>query len=152
MDGPDGPDGDFGSEGPRWRGGPGWFGRRFVLRSILDRLEATPAQERAVSAAADEFHEAAGKFRDELRKSRGDVAAAFRKPSFDEVLLGELFARHDTAIEGLRKAFVGFGAKVHDALDDKQRARLADMIEAGPRAFFRGGFRRPGFDRAGWGW
>jgi hypothetical protein len=47
---------------------------------------------------------------------------------------------------------VDLGAEAHDALDDRQRARLADMIEAGPRAFRGGPFRRPGFDRAGWGW
>jgi hypothetical protein len=72
------------------------------------------------------------------------------------VLLGELFARHDTELESLRKAFVGLTAKVHDALDDKQRSRLADIVEAGPRFFRHGPFRearaRGGFDHAGWGW
>jgi hypothetical protein len=135
----------------RRRGG---FGRRFFLRGIMDRLETTPAQERVIVAAADEFHEATRKLRGELRKSRGDVAAAFRRPSFDEVLLGELYARHDSAIEELRRSFVGLGAKVHDALDEKQRARLADMIESGPRFFRRGfdddGARDDGRERGGW--
>jgi hypothetical protein len=141
--------GEFGDDdfGPRR---PGGFGRRFVMRGIMDRLETTPAQERVIVAAVDEFHEAAGKLRGEARRSRGDVAAAFRKPSFDEVLLGELYARHDTALEELRKAFVGVGAKVHDALDEKQRARLADLIESGP-GFFRRGFGRR-FDRQASGW
>jgi len=147
-DGPDfGNDNDLGD-------GPRGFGRRIVMRSVLDQLEATPAQERVIVAAADEFRAEAAKFRGELRKSRGDIAGAFRKSSFDEVALGELYARHDTAIEGLRKAFVGLGAKVHDALDEKQRARLADIIESGPHFLgraFRSRFRR-GFDRAGWGW
>jgi len=143
-------DDDFGPGG-----GPG-FGPRFILRGILDRLEATPAQERVIHAAADEFQQAAARLRGEGRKSRADVAAAFRKPSFDEVMMGELFARHDTAIEELRKAFVGFTAKVHDALDERQRAHLADLIESGPRFFrrgpFGGGFARRGFDRPGWDW
>jgi hypothetical protein len=60
-----------------------------------------------------------------------------RSPAVDEVLFGEMFARHDAALEALRKAGVGAIAKVHDALDERQRARLADMIEAGP-GFFRG--------------
>jgi hypothetical protein len=134
-------DDDFGPEDDPERGGAGGFGRRFVLRRVLDRLETTPAQERIVVAAVDEFRESAAKARGEVRRSRADVAAAFRKPNFDEVLLGELYARHDTEIEGLRKAFVGLTAKVHDALDEKQRGRLADLIESGPR-FFRGGFWR----------
>jgi hypothetical protein len=134
--------GPFGPGAGRGRG----FGRRFVLRGILDRIEASPAQERVIVAAADEFHDEVHKVRGELRKSRGEVADAFRKPTFDGVLLGELFARHDTSIEGLRKAFVGLTAKVHDALDEKQRSRLADIIESGP-GFFRGG----GLFRGGWG-
>jgi hypothetical protein len=142
-------DDDF---GPSVGGG---FGPRFILRGVMDRLETTPSQERVILAAADEFRQAASRLRDEGRRSRADVASAFRKPSFDEVMMGELFARHDTSIEELRKAFVGFSAKVHDALDERQRARLADMIESGPR-FFRhgpfGGFARHGFDRSHWGW
>ena len=152
---------DDDDSGPPWAGrsfgrrfGFG-FGQGFMLRGLFERLETTPAQERVIVAAADELREAASKLRDEGRRSRADVAGAFRKPSFDEVMMGELFARHDTEIEGLRKAFVGFTAKVHDALEDKQRARLADIIESGPR-FFRGGrFERGydrGFDRHGWGW
>ncbi len=90
-------------------GGPRGFGRRIIMRRVLDGLETTPAQEKVIFAAAEEFRTEAAKFRGELRKSRGDVAAAFRKPSFDEVMLGELYARHDTAIEGLRRAFVGIG-------------------------------------------
>jgi len=150
-----GNDNDLGDGfGPGAPDGPRGFGRRIVMRSVLDHLEATPAQERVIVAAAEEFRAEAAKFRGELRKSRGDIAGAFRKPSFDEVALGELYARHDTAIEGLRRAFVGLGAKVHDALEEKQRARLADIIESGPhflRRAFRSRFRR-GFDRSGWGW
>lgn len=152
-----GPGWDDGDGAADW-GGPdalrgGRWGRRFILGGVLDRLEATPAQERVISAAVEEFQGEAAKLRGELRNSRTDIAGAFRKPQFDEVALGELYARHDTAIEGLRRAFVGLGAKVHDALEEKQRARLADMIEAGPR-FWRGGlFRgwgRGGFDRHAW--
>jgi hypothetical protein len=120
--------------------GPHWlrsdFREGFVARVISDRLEATPAQERVIREATEEFREALGKLRGEGGKTRADVATAFRKSNFDEVLFGELFARHDDAITGVRKAFVGMGARIHDALDEKQRARLADMIESGPRAFW----------------
>jgi len=154
-----GPGFDDGDVGPDWADEPGaprggGWGRRFILNGVLDRLEATPAQERVITAAVDEFHAEAAKFRGELRQSRTDIAGAFRKPQFDEVALGELYARHDTAIEGLRRAFVGLGAKVHDALEEKQRARLADIIEAGPRfwrgGLFRSGWGRGGFDRHAW--
>ncbi len=117
-------------------GGGGGHGRVF-LRGALDSLEMTPAQERVVFAAWDEMREAGGKLRGELRASRKDIAATFRKPVHDEVLFGELYARHDRALEELRRSFVGATAKVHEALDERQRARLADLIESGPRGFYR---------------
>src|SRR5436190_1581159 len=66
----------------------------------------------------------------------------FRKGHFDEVLFGEMFARHDRSLEDVRKAFVGMGARIHDALDEGQRERLATIIEQGPRAFGRSGWGR----------
>jgi hypothetical protein len=131
-----GGDDDYGpgfGRGPHWmRGG---FRNGFVARVLSDRLEATPAQEKVIREATEEFREAVSRVRGEGRKTRGDVAAAFRKGHFDEVLFGELFARHDTALTDIRKAFVGMGARIHDALDERQRARLADLIESGPGAF-----------------
>jgi hypothetical protein len=135
-----------GDGGPRWlRHG---FGRgrveRFVVRAIADRLDATPAQEKVIREATDEFREAAVKLKGEGKRTRSEIASAFRKGSFDEVQLGELYARHDRSLEDLRKAFVGMGARIHETLDEGQRARLADLIEAGPAAW------RPRWGRARW--
>lgn len=119
----------------RWRGGAG---PRVLFRALAHRLDATPEQSRVIRDAVDELRASALKLRGEGRQTRADVAAAFRKPHFDEVLFGELYARHDRALEDLRKAFVGAGARIHDALDEKQRARLADLIERGARSWGRG--------------
>ena len=132
-----------GGWGGGWGGGPG-----FILRAIIDQLDATPEQEKVIAAAFREVRDEAAKNRAEARKSREDIAKAMRSPGFDEVLLGELFARHDTAIEGLRKAFTGALAKVHVVLDEKQREELAGLIEHGPGFFRRGPSRRRGFDPA----
>jgi hypothetical protein len=130
---------DYGDTRGGWRGGRG-FGRDYLLATVLDRIGATPVQERTVRAAFDEFRtEAKRAGGGEVKELRRDISSALRRPAFDEVLLGELFARHDRALEDVRKAFVGFMAKTHDALDEEQRARLADLIEKGPR-FWRGGF------------
>jgi uncharacterized membrane protein len=126
-----------------WGGGPGFF-----LRAIIDQLDATPEQEKVIAAAFREVRDESAKHREEVRRSRSDIAKAMRSPGFDEVLLGELFARHDTAIEALRRSVTGALAKVHVVLDEKQRDHLADLIENGP-GFFRGGRgRRRGFDPA----
>jgi hypothetical protein len=145
--------GGWGHHGPGWEGGAddygdsrgGWrggraYGRDYLVATVLDRIGATPVQERTVRTAFEEFRaEAKRAGGGELKELRRDISSALRKPAFDEVLLGELFARHDRALEDVRKAFVGLMAKTHDALDEEQRARLAELVEKGPR-FWRGGF------------
>jgi Spy/CpxP family protein refolding chaperone len=127
-------------------GGP-WGGRRggpMFLRALMYKIGARPEQQDAIRAAVDELRETANGLRGEGRRTRDEIAEAMRKPSFDEVAMGELFARHDAALETLRKAVVGTLAKTHNALDERQRQKLAELIAAGPRAF------RRGFDMAGW--
>ena len=130
-----------GGWGGGWGGGPG-----FILRAIIEQLDATPEQEKVIVAAFREVRNEAAKNREEVRKSREDIAKAMRSPGFDEVLLGELFARHDTVIEGMRRAVMGALATVHVVLDEKQRDTLASLIENGPGFFRRGSSRRRGFD------
>lgn len=141
--------------GGHWGAGPRSFGRRgfggfgfrrrFFLSFLFDRLGTTPSQEKVIVSAVDELRAAAEAHRSEIRSTRADVAAAMRSPSLDETRLGELFARHDTAIESLRKAAVGALGKVHAVLEDRQREQLADLIEIGPAAF-----RDLWSGRAGW--
>jgi len=124
---------------------PGGYGMtHFVLRRLFEALDTTPGQEKAIASAMEEMREVMAKHRGELRKSREDLAKAMRSPSFDETVMGELFARHDAALEAMRKAMVGSMAKVHEVLDERQRARLADLIEQAPG--FWGGFGGRGVD------
>jgi hypothetical protein len=129
--------GSFGGFGDRFDE-RGWGGPSVFLRMLFRRLETTPGQEKVIVAAFDEMRAAAREARGEARTTRADLAKAMRGPAIDEVLFGEMFARHDAAMEKVRKAGIGAIAKVHDALDERQRARLADLIESGPGAF-RGG-------------
>jgi Heavy-metal resistance len=132
-----GPDDDWGASlhgGGDPEDWPDVRGKRYFIRSVLSRLDATPAQERAIGAAVDEFRADVKKLGGgEPRRSRQEIADALRRPTFDGVVLGEQFARHDTVIEGARKAFVGLVARVHDALEPEQRTRLASLVERGPR-------------------
>ena len=134
-----GPDGDdwgasLGDDGGAEGWGGGIRGKRFFIRSVLSRVQATPAQERAIGVAFEEFRNDMKKLGGgEARRSRQELADALRGSTFDGVVLGEQFARHDTVIEGARKAFVGLVARTHDALEPEQRARLASLVERGPR-------------------
>jgi uncharacterized membrane protein len=108
-----------------------------VLRGVFRRLETTPTQSQAIEEALKEFQEGAKAWKGEARRTRADLAVAVRRSSIDAEALGELFARHDSALEGVRKGFVGMMVRVHDVLDETQRERLAQLIELGPR-WFRG--------------
>jgi len=120
------------ADGDPWERGV--RGKRFFIRSVLSHVRATPAQERVIAEAFDEFRADMKKVGGgETRRSRQEIADALRRETFDGVVLGEQFARHDTVIEGARKAFVGLVARVHDALEPEQRTRLASLVERGPR-------------------
>lgn len=101
------------------------------LAMISERLDMTPAQEKVVRQSFAEVRDAVRKQRGELGQTRKDVARAVRAQSFDAVLLGDLFGRHDDGIAEVRKAIVGALARVHEALDEQQREKIASMLEGG---------------------
>lgn len=107
-------------------------GRRFFLGSVFERLDTSPGQEKAIRNAFDDFFETTHELKREAKKSREDIATLMRSDGVDETLLGEAFSRQDDSIQEVRKEFVGLLATVHETLDDRQRDRLADMIESGP--------------------
>ncbi len=124
------------SRGPRWGGGGHWGahrerGRGGWLRGLFERLDTSPGQEKVIKQAAEEIFASTRELRGELDATRRDIASAMRGPSIDEVALGELFARHDDKLREARKAMVGALANVHDALDERQREQLAELIASG---------------------
>lgn len=121
----------------RWHGderGPG-----FMLRWLFERLDTTPGQEKVIRGAADELFDKLRGTRQTLRETRSDVARAFRADDFNAEILGDVFARHDGALDDLRKTAVGSLARVHDALEPAQRARLAELLESMPGRGWGGG-------------
>jgi len=108
------------------------FGKRFFFRRVLERLDTTPGQEKVIREAIHDFKEEAWSLRQEVRSTRTEIAEALRAPELDKALLDRVFAKHDETIEKLRAMLVGTADKVHTTLDEQQRKRLADMIEAGP--------------------
>jgi hypothetical protein len=119
-----------------------------LLRHLLRRVETTPTQDRAIEEAFAELTRSAKPLRGEAKQSRADLAAAMRRTSLDEVALGEMFARHDRLAEDLRKALVGFLARVHEILDDIQRERFAALLEKG--GLGGAGFTADGSGRGAW--
>lgn len=131
-----------------WRGRRGWrdeghfsdrSGPSWMLRWLFERLDTTPGQEKVIRSAFEELLEKARGMKQTFKDSKGDVARAFRADDFNAEIFGDVFSRHDTAMDDLRKAVVGAFAKVHDVLDPAQRARLAELLESMPGRSWRGG-------------
>jgi hypothetical protein len=112
--------------------GPGYGGpRRWFLRSMFERLETTPGQEKAILGALDELRGNRKVVYDEAQQTRADLARAVSSGLVDDATLEETFARHDRLLAQLRVAFVEALKKATEALDERQRKQVADMLEGG---------------------
>lgn len=133
-----------------WRGGPGRWSPRGPLRHVFERLDTSPGQEKVLVQAAEDVGQAAEKLRGLWGDTRSAWAQALRGEHFDGASLREQDAKQDALVDELRKTIHASLAKVHEALDPRQRLELADLLERGwgssrhPRAHaFRAG-------RCGW--
>lgn len=115
--------------------GPG-FGEpgraRRMLRFMYERLGTSPAQETVLADAAEAVAGAFESLKGEWQQSRGDLGRALRGEVFDVDALRSVFGRHDERIKVLREVLVTQGARVHEVLDGRQRAALADFLERAP--------------------
>jgi Spy/CpxP family protein refolding chaperone len=122
--------------GPGFGSGFGPFGRggrrrgRGVLFSVLDRIDATPAQESLIVGAIDELRDTAKDLRSTLRGARQDLAAAVRAPAFDASAVAQSTA-FDQIADRFTAAVATALAKIHGVLDERQRNMLGELIESG---------------------
>lgn len=110
-------------------------GRHF-LYTAFERLDTTPGQEKAVTAAIDEFRDSARAARQKVMASRGDIAAALREDQFEPERVRAVVSRHAEELATLGDTSARALAKIHEALDPEQRKRLARWIESGPGFLF----------------
>jgi hypothetical protein len=122
--------GDFDGPGwdSDWRGGSG---RGWFLRSLFQRLETTPGQEKAIVAALEELRENRKVVREELRQTREDLGRVVGGGLIDDGSLEETFHRHDRLAAQLRVSFVEALKKVTETLDEGQRKKVARFLEGG---------------------
>jgi Spy/CpxP family protein refolding chaperone len=110
-------------------------GGRFFLNRVLNRLDTTPGQEKIIRDAIHGLGEEAWSLRREAKGTRSELAAALRAPELDRSAIDRVFAKHDELIEKLRGSALTAADQVHGTLDERQRQKLADMIEQGPWAY-----------------
>jgi Spy/CpxP family protein refolding chaperone len=120
-----------------WQGGWGGFGHRSPwVHAALARLDATPAQERAIVAELDKLRERVHAAKVNLRDGRGDLAAALRGAALDDAALGAVLGRVDGMTAEVRSAILDALRNIHAVLDDRQREQLAQLLDGG---WWRGG-------------
>jgi hypothetical protein len=114
-----------------WHGhGYGW-GPRSALNAMLARLDTAPGQEKVIVAAVEEFMDRARESGRKVRDTRSELATAVRGDHVDESRLAGVFGDHDAALSNVRQAAVDALRKIHEALDERQRKLLADLVESG---------------------
>ena len=135
---------DHGPFGGGFGGGGfgGGFGRhhmkgRMMLHALFSRIEASPAQERAIIAEVEKLQDRLRMAKSGMHDARGDLAAAVRGPVLDDAALGAVLGRVDSSTGDARAAVVDALRGIHGVLDDRQRSQVADMIDAGPRGWWR---------------
>jgi Spy/CpxP family protein refolding chaperone len=102
---------------------------RMVLHALFSRIDASPAQERAIIHEVDKLQERVHGAKAGLRDARGDLAAAVRGPVLDDAALGAVLGRVDTATGEARGAVLDALREIHAVLDDRQRAQVADLLD-----------------------
>lgn len=107
------------------------YGSRGALNAVLARLDTAPGQEKVITQAVSDFVEQARAEGRGVRDTRRAVAEAFSGEQLDEARLNEVFGRHDAALDNVRRAAVDTLRKIHEALDERQRKLLGDLLESG---------------------
>jgi uncharacterized membrane protein len=100
-----------------------------MLHWLLSRIDASPAQERAIIGEVEKLQDRVRAAKAGMQDARGDLAAALRGPVLDDAALGAVLGRVDVATGEARSAVIDALRGIHGVLDDKQRSQLADLVD-----------------------
>lgn len=102
------------------------------LYMLFDALDTTPGQEKVIRNAVDELFEHGRDVRRQAWRSRSDLADALRADEFDRARIDDVIARHQALFSDLATRAADTLGSIHAVLDERQRRRLADLVESGP--------------------
>ena len=112
---------------------------RWMLHAALARIDASPAQERAIIGEIEKLQERMYGARSSLRDAKPDLAAAVRGPVLDDAALGAVLGRVDASTGEARAAVLDALRNIHAVLDDRQRQTVGDLIDRNGGGFWRRG-------------
>jgi len=111
--------------------GLGWRGRGGggrVLYRLLDRLDTTPGQEKAIKNALEEAGEQLAMIRQPLEELRSDLGEAMQREAFDRAQVEMLFTRGEGRLKEARATVIEALERVHAALEPEQRKQLGKIV------------------------
>lgn len=111
----------------------GYGRRRWMIDLALERIDASPAQERAIIAELEQLEDRLHTAGRGLRDVRGPIADAFRGSELDEGALAGVAHDVEQAGNAARDAVLESLRKIHALLDDRQREQLASLLGRGAR-------------------
>lgn len=122
--------GGFGRGGFWGRGRRGHH-RRFIARQLLERLDTTPGQEKAIRSAVETLRTSLSEGREELQSVRRDLAQVFGAEALDEQALTAALSKQEAFVNRARSEAVQAIRNVHEALDPRQRRQVSEWISGG---------------------
>jgi hypothetical protein len=126
----------YGCAGPFGYGHHGHHGvggrrGRWMMHALFSRIDASPAQERAIIGEIEKLQDRVRGAKGGMHEARGDLAAALRGPVLDDAALGAVLGRVDAATGEARSAVIDALRGIHGLLDDRQRGQVADLLDRG---------------------
>ncbi|MBL8620439.1 MAG: hypothetical protein JNK64_04020 [Myxococcales bacterium] len=115
--------------------------RRWMLGRMFERIDASPAQERALVAELDQLEQRLRTARGNLTALRPTLAEALHADTLDATAAAGLEAGVDAAIADARAALFDSLRAIHGLLDPKQRATVAAMLGGVARGAGAGPYR-----------
>jgi Spy/CpxP family protein refolding chaperone len=115
----------FGGRGGPWRRRPLWM--------IFEHLDTTPGQEKLIREELEQLWEQRDSVSRAWRSAGEELAETLRGETVDEATVDQILARHEEGLADVRKQIARSLARIHEALDQRQRERLARFL--GSRGF-----------------
>ena len=109
-----------------WRGG---WGLRGMVRGLFRYLDTTPGQEKVILKELEAVESTWRSMREEMHRARGEASDFLRKENLSDINWDEFMGRQSKLLDGAREVLKDAFMHIHAALDEKQRHKLADMMD-----------------------
>ena len=96
------------------------------LDPMFERLDTSPGQEKEIRSAMSALFDDVVPARREMKRAMKQIfSTALREDVFDEAAVRKAIGEQEDRIVGLRESLIAMLGRVHEALDEEQRAQLA---------------------------